>query len=507
MTQTYLRRSRKVAALAVLSALLILGGLAEAAPEEDESSPPLEQPERPSLGARPIPASSATADEASVAQAPTPLFEPMGPDTFPGRLRGLYGGSLWLEPSFHGLQWPQNSRTGIAVSGQFWIDGGYEMIKRDQPLLLNSSIYLQQGRGVLRVTPAYVHDNFFIQGQAELVANLCQARAPNSQTSGVCAVSGTFDADDLWIRVGQRNLWDLTVGRFEGWEVYHLGMGLDSHTLERLGAGMFGQSSDTNTGPKLEAPFLYAVNYMHDRPAEGLAVGHAALHIYVTEYLRFELLGKWGSDNYKDDNSTPGKPYNYLGGRPTAVFDVGWFKFKIGAEYQKGTAVMQTIGAAQPGDPMAKKDPVESLVRKGIGASLQFVLDPIVEFGLNAAIGSQHYTDPSGGEFETADALAMSYTTKSVGGFANLRLMDGWLAGVGANWTEQLDSFKAVDSSANDYTSHLQAFAALQYLLARQLYVKAVFSFARAGFQPSDLPAPSWDNTMYSGRIRLMYLY
>ena len=77
---------------------------------------------------------------------------------------------------------------------------------------------------------------------------------------------------------------------------------------------------------------------------------------------------------------------------------------------------------------------------------------------------------------------------------------------MGANLTTQLDDYKAPSSSAADYTSQLLGFAALQYLLARQLYIKAEFAYAKALFQPSDF-VPSWNNYMYSGGVRLMYLY
>jgi hypothetical protein len=504
MSRTRFRQHRWLAALAVLEASLTLSAVAWAQADEDESKPsPAETPVPPSSNAGAVAPATAVGGVAPVA--PAPLWEEMGPDTYPGRLRGLYGGSLWLERSFDGLQWPHNSRTGIGISGMFSVSGGYETIKRDQPTLLDSTSNLQQGRALLRVTPAYVHEQFFIQGQAELVANACQAPAPNAQTTSVCSVSGTVTTDDLLIRVGHWNIWDLTFGRFEGWEVYHLGMGLDPYSLERLGAGMFGQMGVTGMGPQLEVPSLYGVNYMHDRPAEGLAVGHAALHLYLTDYLRFELLGKWGSDNYQDNSATAAKPFNYVGGRPVAILDLGWFKFKVGAEYQKQTAVFQTIGG-NPGEPQAKQAPVESLTREGVGASVQFIIDPIVEFGLNAAIGRQHYIDASANNFGSADTLARSYTTKSAGGFATVRLADGWLAGVGANLTAQLDEYKAPNSSAGDYTSQLLGFAALQYLLARQLYIKAEFAYAKALFQPSDF-VPSWNNYMYSGGVRLMYLY
>ena len=158
----------------------------------------------------------------------------MGPETFPGRLRGIYGGSLWLEPDFQGLQWPHNTQSGLGISANFWVDTGREAIKRGTDQLPNTTMSFQQGRSVLRLTPAYVSGNLFVQAQMELVGNLCQA------TTTICLTSGTFTTDDLWIRFGAWNVWDLKVGRFEAWEVYHTGMGLEPYTLERLGAGMFG---------------------------------------------------------------------------------------------------------------------------------------------------------------------------------------------------------------------------------------------------------------------------
>ena len=493
MIQTHFRQYGRFGALVVLSALLTLGGAAQAAPD-DEPSPPAELPAPKAAEVEPSTGTVTTSAQATATQETEPYIEHLGPETFPGRSRGLEGGSLWLEPSFHGLQWPHNARTGLGVSGQLWIDSGYETIRRDVVDVANSTMYFQQGRGLLRVTPAYVRGRFFIQGQAELVGNLCQTA---STTNTVCN-TGTFSTDDLWLRVGKWNRWDVKVGRFEGWEVYHLGLGMESSTFERMGAGMFGAASISNApNPPLEVPSLYAVNYLHDRPTNGLAVGNVALHAYPTESLRVEFLARLGADNYQANKATGTTAATYLGGRPTVIFDVGWFKFKAGLEYLKRTPVMQAVG----GDPV-KKDPVESMVQKGAGASVQFVIDPTVEFGLNAAIGSQTQTDTMAKEVPDN-----SYTTKSVGGFANLRLADGWLAGVGANWTEQLDSFLATGSTTNNYTSQLQGFAAFQYLLAGQLYIKAVLGYAQAIFQPSDPLIATWNNVMYSGRIRLMYLY
>ena len=214
----------------------------------DERPRPVEPPQAPPPGVAPIPATAVTDGQPPSTQAVS-YVEHLGPDLFPGRLRGLYGGSLWLEPSFNGLQWPYLGHTGLGVSGAVWLDTGYETIHRNQQQIANSKMYFQQGRGVLRLTPTYAHDTFFVQGQLELVANVCQA------ANAVCTNQGTYTTDDSWIRVGQWNRWDLKVGRFEAWEVYHLGMGADQFTLERLGAGNFGV--DTFTNPPLEAPSFY----------------------------------------------------------------------------------------------------------------------------------------------------------------------------------------------------------------------------------------------------------
>jgi hypothetical protein len=139
--------------------------------------------------------------------------------------------------------------------------------------------------------------------------------------------------------------------------------------------------------------------------------------------------------------------------------------------------------------------------RKGVAAALQFVVDPIAEFGASGAIGWQ--------DSELGDTTANqinSFSRNSVGGFANLRLSPLWIFGGGATFTWQNDKYYFQSSQSPDYTAHLQVYGALQYLLAGQLYIKAVIGYARADFVTSDASVPVWSNTMYSGRIRLMYL-
>jgi len=102
------------------------------------------------------------------------------------------------------------AKTGVGISGSAWVDTGYETNKSESSSVANSTTYLQQARAVLRVTPTMSAGRFFIQAQAELVGNGCQT------TGTTCLNAGTVSTDDLWLRIGQWNVWDLKVGRFGG---------------------------------------------------------------------------------------------------------------------------------------------------------------------------------------------------------------------------------------------------------------------------------------------------
>jgi hypothetical protein len=466
--------------------------IAVAENEPVKDVPPAAERSESPVTAEPVPAA---AEEPSAPVEPQPVYvEHLGAGAYPGKLRGIYGGSMRLEPSFNGLQWPYMPKSGVGVSGSIWVDSGYENIVRDfkptptKPITLpNTSMWVQQSRAVLRVTPTYASGNFFIQGQVELIGNGCQA------TSSICTTAGTFTTDDLWIRVGQWNAWDLKAGRYEAWELYHTGMGLDVNTLERQGAFLLNPP-----GNIADAPKYYGVNYLHDRPSDGLGVGYLAFHGYPTNYLRFEVLGELGT------TETASTGYDELGGRPSVILDLGWLKLKAGAEYDKKKfSTQQLVSSAQPGGFQTKQDQPYYRTRKGAGGSAQFVIDPIVEFGFNAAYGKVFETQPANSNASGPG----SYTTISVGGFANVRLASLWLLGLGANWTTQQDGVYATNATTSDYSAHLQTFVALQYLLARHLFIKGVLGYARADFQDSDVGIPVWSNYMYSARVRLMYLF
>jgi hypothetical protein len=300
---------------------------------------------------------------------------------------------------------------------------------------------------------------FYVQAQSEFVGNKDQTIAqPN-----------VADIDDLWIRIGQWRKWDLQVGRFEAFEVYHFGMAMDLNTLERDGA------SDQQHAP----PDVYGLKTVSYRQN---GIGNVALHMYMFPYVRLEVLGQFGFDASTSVDT--------VGGRPALVFDMGWLKLKAEGDIRKQFPVFNSSK--------------ESRYQRGGSASAQVVLLQKLEAGFNFAYGLvDHYlptnlmtpSDPMG----TFDSPG-STTDMDFGGFINGMVAPDLIVGVGANRNKQTDQ-------ANGEFTHLQAFGAVQYLIHKQLFVKLVGAYAKAHIDTGASGAVPWDNTMYSGRVRLMYLF
>ena len=427
---------------------------ANAAPADDDAddNAPKAAAE-PTTAAKPADAEAAPKKEAAL-EAPG-LIERLPASAYPEPVvRGLHGGSLWLNSQ--GLQWPYLPRTTIGVSGYAWLDTEYERTTLNTPPTpAKNRQVLQEGRLLLRITPTYSNGDYFVQGQAELVAN-------KNQSQGQPSIA---DTDDVWIRAGKWKAFDVTVGRFEGFEVYHLGMGLDLNTQERLGP------HDTNGYPAQ----VYGASFLFYRPG---GAGNLALHAYPTENLRFELLGQTGTEGI----------YNRAGVRPAGVFDLGWLKLKAGGEYVVETS--PTVG------DKSKKE------SRGFAGSAQFVFDPYVEFGAN---GGYALVDlySSVGDLDTGK----STTTTSVGGFLNARVVPDLLVGLGVNDVHLTDQHRDVTTGKFGDYSHLQTFGAIQYFWESQLMIKLVVSYAKADYAPTFTMTAPYTNTMWSGRLRFQYLF
>ena len=388
--------------------------------------------------------------------------------------RGLPFGSLWL--TFQGLQWPYmptvntDQRFVVGVSGWGWLDTAYQKFgpwgMGQESMLRQARIrnLKEQGRFLLRITPTYAfRDGLFIQGQVELVGTLDQ--------TGNRSDLGGADTDDLYLRAGKWNSWDFQVGRFEGWEVFHLGMGLDQNTFERAGAA---------GDPALSAFGIsfYGLTDNQFRPSG--PAGNAAVHIYPFPFLRFELLGMAGTLFGNNAVAT----------RPVGILDFGWVKLKGGVEYQR-----------QWGQPVGDQTDVRS---KGAGGALQFVFLPHVEFGLNAAQGTVESIDAVG-----RANLKGSLTRTSFGGFLNIsngNLKYPVLFGIGSLFTKTEDQDNTNTPDHVDEYWLYQGFMAAQYVLRGQFFIKLVGSFSRGHWATND-PAIVFDNEMYSVRLRFAFYF
>lgn len=375
------------------------------------------------------------------------------------KLRGIPGGSL--AGTMHGMPWPYYPKTGIPISGSIWVDTGYETITRGNPTEANSKLLVSQGRAVVRATPTVTSGSWFAQGQAELVGNKDQSVAqPN-----------VVDVDDLWIRAGQWKTWNVQLGRFEAFEVYHFGMGMDLNTLERLGA----IGTMTRSPPDVfELGGNSNIVYRQSGPT------NLAVHLYPTDFLRFELLGQFGFDTASGIDT--------VGVRPAAVLDLGFLKLKAAGDWRRQ---FPSVSSSK-----------EQRTVKGGAAALQLVLNPYVEGGVNFAYGDiSHYlptsvTDPNAtlGDFDTAGSVKDS----DFGGFVNVSPVQDLVIGLGGNYNQE------TDQQQGSFT-HLQGFGAVQVRMLGQLFLKFVGAYAKGHIAPGGVAA--WDNTMTSGRLRLLYLF
>ena len=395
------------------------------------------------------------------------------------QVRGLKYGSLWL--TFHGMQWPYmpliegGPALRIGVSGSIWNDFSHTHISADPVLAAgkidDQNLWASQTRGVIRVTPTYnAKGGWFAQGNAEIVVHGDMRPDPLTGVLG--------STDDLWIRVGKWNVFDVTVGRFQGWEIAnHYGMGLDQNTLEREGAWIQTAGFKPTDG--------YGLTYFWDRT--DTLLGAYAVHVYPTKYLRGEFMGHLGT------GTNTSNPYQ-VDIRPSAIFDIGWLKLKAGLEW----------GQSIPQD--AKVLVRDS--RNGYGFAAQFVFAPYVEFGGSFARGFDDKKDKNG----VVD-LNGSNTVQTIGGFANVSPgYEPVVLGFGAFRNQQkdlrVDHAVGPHNGLQDTNDQTEIFGAAQYTLWDQLYFKFVFSHAQNHiFDFNDASGHAFTNKAVSGRFRVTLLF
>lgn len=502
------RSGRRLASLSVLSSVLFLSSTALAQetedgfsnglgpapttePEESSDAPPPEEPQPSSVdtppsetqekaeGAPPTQA-EATAEEKVEAQIGEPKVEPtdsvpkppplalevLPPSAYPNDpITGIRGGSLSLVMS--GMQWPYMPAYGddqpklrIGISGSSWVDFNYKMIRPGLPTDPDIAEGRVQGRLTLRVSPVYnFKDGWFGQSRIEFVGITEQQNEANKYV----------DLDEAWIRFGKWNKFDLTVGRTQGFEVYHFGMGLDINTAEREGAQIAGET--------VEKP--YSVSELWDR---GINNGAAAIHFYMPKWLRLELLGRMGSTGTGND----------IGVRPAGIIDLGWLKLKGGYEYRVETPINQ--------DALTKR------VAKGYGGQVNFVYNPWIEAGFGAAHRIVDRTDQVG-----AIDVSGTNNTTTWGGFLNVRpYFENWMVGLGYHNTywENFD-YDVFGYAVNQ--THQQMFGAVQYQLWDRFFFKYVLAYSTVNIatrnDQTPVPENGYENQQISHRMRFMMLF
>ncbi|PKL35571.1 MAG: hypothetical protein CVV44_22485 [Spirochaetae bacterium HGW-Spirochaetae-1] len=334
--------------------------------------------------------------------------------------------------------------TGIlgnfSLDGYFWVDPSYRFAYDG----LSDKDYRDtslQGRLVLGVNYRKELKDYYVLARAEIISHVDEPK--------------DIDTLDSYLQCGNK-YWDVQIGRFLAYELYHKGQGLELYTDEDAGA--------------IDAPDLYEVDYVRGHADDA---GQVAFHIFPLKGidmmdLKIEVAGIYGQESASQ---------NDFGIRP--VVDYSYWRFQVvaGMEY-----------LLKKSRDTASKTKSEVT---GYGGRLQYNTD-FITAGVNFARASRDsYTTT--GVMDTAG----TYTITSFGGFADI---DFWRnsIGLGCHYT----TYKAENL---DDKTHLQPFVSYLYRLPFEgLTVKGVFSWALADIDGLGV-SNAYTNDIYSMRIRIRY--
>lgn len=341
----------------------------------------------------------------------------------------------------NGFVAPQTEHT-LAWHGGLEADTAYATYSFENVAARPQGFYDMRGRFVVGPTVEYrfksdgTPTKWFVAARGELVAWL---RETNSYQ---------INADDVYGQFGYKGLWDLKLGRFRTWRVYHKGAGFDLYTLEDVGACRVSiavtGSCSLETGGDAFGPHTYEVNNIYYREPSG----RAALHIYPTPWSGIELTGTLGNNGVA----------NTLGGRAAALVHFDFLRVSLGAEYRSN----------KPAQEKANMDPTSGQTvtcpncgvshSVGFGGGIEVTFKP-VEIGLNAAQSSDTFYTIANG---TLDSDASTKRT-SLGGYAeldvgSLTIDRSLIIGAGLNRTEVVDK-------VDNFEQHYQEAAYIQFPL------------------------------------------
>jgi hypothetical protein len=367
------------------------------------------------------------------------------------------------------------SESDLSFSGGLELDTGYAQYTFESDALHDEDVYDFRGRFVLGPTLAHEFwQDWFVKARGEAVLWV-------REQLGVYQVN----VDDVFAQVGKQNVWDFKLGRFRTWRVYHKGLGFDLFTLEDAGACVQNPcSADAGTF----GPHTYEVNFIYDRETPG----HAAFHLYPTEWSGIELAAAYGQ----------GGVSNTWGVRGAAMIHFDFLRVMGAAELRK----------ARPREESSSTDSMGNVVdcdkcgfsqRFGFGGGVEITHSPI-EVGFNIARGATDIYTVTTGAFDEGG----SNDTTSLGGYAELDVGSftferSLIVGFGLNRTEAL----AINES---FRQHTQYAAYIAYPLGfNAAMVKLVLS--RADLESLTLVDPmnrvfnKSESAMSAARVRLAY--
>jgi hypothetical protein len=287
------------------------------------------------------------------------------------------------------------------------------------------------------------------------------------------------NADDVYAQAGRRKSWDVKLGRFETWEVYHRGLGFDKYTLEDTGA-----LREPNFDTGIYGVDMYEVNAIYWRQMPG----KLAVHVYPLEVLGFEVVGLYGS----------GRTSNFLGGRLAGDLNLGFLRVTAGAEYRKEEPSEEISklenGVDVPCDTCSDKTLI------GFGGGAIGSLGP-VELAANIAKSTLDTYRTDGTELDPAGSNSIT----TFGGYlqvdpGKLLFERSLIVGFGMNRTELL-----IDNG--DFERHDQGAAYIAFPLGfNDAMVKLVLSKADLLFEdvdPVTNVVTARTSDMVSGRLRV----
>lgn len=304
------------------------------------------------------------------------------------------------------LEWHGTMNVDTAFVGYNFLSGmpGEELYDLRGRFVLGPTLWHQFG------------ENWFVRARAEFVAWLREVNQ-----------SYQINVDDAYVQAGKIGLWDVKVGRFFSWRVYHRGPGFDLFTTEDLGACRISKCATQD--PADFGPRMYDVSNIYFRETPG----RAALHFYPTSWSGVEALVQYGSQS-----SGPSDPVlNSLGGRLAGVLSFPILRVSAAAEARQNNPTSDPTQPAEGGGTIpcptcgSSKD-------FGFGGGAELTLRDVgLELGANAG-----YSERT--EYETQASrvdLAASGKILSLGGYGQFdvgkyALGTSLVLGAGYNYTQ-----------------------------------------------------------------------